>query len=91
MALNILEKEKYQSLPEDMFVIGEDDSGAEEIVRPSTTYWHDVWVRFRHDPLALIGLVAWSVSTLRKDRRQGKSTCGGSCGCCPMAGSCHKK
>ena len=30
--------------------------------------------------LALIGLVAWIVSTLRKDRRQGKSTCGGSCG-----------
>ena len=41
--------------------------------------------------LALIGLVVWIVSTLRKDRRQGKSTCGGSCGCCPMAGSCHKK
>ena len=64
MALNILEKEKYQSLPEDMFVIGADDSGAEEIVRPSTTYWHDVWVRFRHDPLALIGLVIIIVMAL---------------------------
>ena len=57
MALNIPEKDKYQSLPEEMFVIGEDDTGAEEIVRPSTTYWHDVWTRFRHDPLALIGLI----------------------------------
>ena len=40
--------------------------------------------------LILIGLVAWIIRGLRKDKKQGKSACGGSCGCCPMAGSCHK-
>lgn len=56
MSLNIPEQEKYLSLPEEMFVSGLDDEQAEEIVRPSTTYWHDVWVRFRRDPLAVVGL-----------------------------------
>ncbi len=41
--------------------------------------------------LVLIGIVAAVIRQLRKDRRQGKSSCGGSCGCCPMAGSCHRK
>ncbi|MBO7663204.1 MAG: FeoB-associated Cys-rich membrane protein [Clostridia bacterium] len=40
--------------------------------------------------LVLAGLVAWIIMKLRKDKKQGKSSCGGSCGCCPMAGSCHK-
>ena len=40
--------------------------------------------------LILIGLVAWIIMGLRKDKKQGKSSCGGNCGCCPMAGSCHK-
>jgi len=40
--------------------------------------------------LILIGLVARIIMGLRKDKKQGKSTCGGNCGCCPMAGSCHK-
>lgn len=57
MALNILENEKYLNLPDEMFVIGEDHDAAEEISRPSTTYWHDVWSRFRKDPLAVAGLV----------------------------------
>lgn len=57
MALNIPNQEQYLSLPEEMFVIGQDDAQAEEIVRPSTTYWHDVWARFRKDPLALVGLI----------------------------------
>ena len=39
----------------------------------------------------LIGLVVWIVVHLRRDKRQGKSTCGGNCGCCPMASSCHKQ
>ena len=38
----------------------------------------------------LIGFVTWIVVRLRKDQKQGKSSCGGNCGCCPMAGSCHK-
>ena len=41
--------------------------------------------------LVLIGIVAAVIRQLRKDRRQGKSSCGGSCGGCPMAGSCHRK
>ncbi len=41
--------------------------------------------------LALIALVVWIVVRLRRDRRQGKSSCGCGCGSCPMAGSCHKQ
>lgn len=41
--------------------------------------------------LALIGIVAAVLIKLRRDKRQGKSSCGCSCGCCPMAGSCHKR
>ena len=40
--------------------------------------------------LVLIGLVIWIIAGLRRDKKQGKSACGGSCGCCPMAGSCRK-
>lgn len=40
--------------------------------------------------LALIGVVAGIVAKLRRDRKKGKSSCGCDCGCCPMAGSCHK-
>ncbi len=40
--------------------------------------------------IALIALVAWIVVRMRRDKKQGKSSCGGNCGCCPMAGSCHK-
>ena len=64
MALNIPNQEQYLSLPEEMFVIGQDDAQAEEIVRPSTTYWHDVWARFRKDPLALVGLIGFACSSI---------------------------
>ena len=57
MALNIPEQDKYMTLPDEMFVPGAGDDLSEEIVRPSTTYWHDVWVRFRRDKLALMGLI----------------------------------
>lgn len=40
--------------------------------------------------LALIGLITGIVVCLRRDKKQGKSACGGNCGCCPMAGSCHR-
>ena len=39
---------------------------------------------------ALIALIGWIVVTLRRDKRQGKSACGGSCGHCPNAGLCHR-
>ena len=41
--------------------------------------------------IALIGLVAGIIIRLRGDRKRGKSSCGCNCGCCPMAGSCHKQ
>ena len=41
--------------------------------------------------LILIGAVAAAVFRLVRDKKQGKSTCGCNCGCCPMAGSCHKQ
>ena len=40
--------------------------------------------------LVLIGVIALIVARLRKDGKEGKSSCGGNCGCCPMAGSCHR-
>lgn len=40
--------------------------------------------------LVLTGIVIAIIAKLRKDRKQGKCSCGGNCGCCPMSGSCHK-
>ena len=39
----------------------------------------------------LIALVARIVVRMCKDKKQGKSSCGCSCGSCPMAGSCHRQ
>ena len=41
--------------------------------------------------IALIALVTGIVIRMRKDKKQGKSSCGCNCGCCPMASSCHKQ
>lgn len=41
--------------------------------------------------LVLIGTVAAVLRKLRKDKQQGKCSCGGNCGCCPMGGCCHKQ
>ena len=41
--------------------------------------------------LLLIGLITLIIIRLRRDKKQGKSSCGGNCGCCPMADSCHKQ
>ena len=40
--------------------------------------------------LVLLGLVVWIIVRMRRDRKQGKSSCGCNCGSCPMSGSCHK-
>ena len=64
MSVQILDNEAYASLPPEMFVVGVDESHAEDIPRPSTTYWHDVWQRFRRDRLAVIGLVVIVIMTL---------------------------
>ena len=39
--------------------------------------------------LALIAMVVGVIIVMRKDKKKGKSSCGGSCGHCPMAGKCH--
>ena len=39
---------------------------------------------------AVIALAAGVIIRMRKDRKQGKSSCGANCGCCPMNGACHK-
>ena len=41
--------------------------------------------------IMLTALVIGIVIRMRKDRKQGKSSCGGNCGCCPMGGACHKQ
>ena len=41
--------------------------------------------------IALVALVAGIVIRMYKDKKQGKTSCGGNCGCCPMSGSCHKQ
>ena len=40
--------------------------------------------------ILLTSLAAWIIVRLRRDKKQGKCSCGGNCGCCPMSGSCHK-
>ena len=40
--------------------------------------------------ILLIALVFGIAVSLRRDKKQGKSSCGANCGCCPMSGSCHK-
>ena len=37
----------------------------------------------------LICIVAFIVVGMIRDRKKGKSPCGGNCCGCPMAGSCH--
>lgn len=39
--------------------------------------------------LVLTVMVVLIVRSLIKDRKQGKSSCGGNCGHCPMGGVCH--
>ena len=38
-----------------------------------------------------IGLVAGIIAQLRREKKRGKSSCGGNYGCCPMCGSCHTR
>lgn len=39
--------------------------------------------------LILAAVVADIISSIVKDRQNGKSSCGGSCGACPMHDRCH--
>ncbi len=60
-----ISRDDYAALDGALFTPdGQDAGGAEAVVRPSTTYWHDVWQRFRKDPLALFGLVVIAVMSV---------------------------
>ena len=37
--------------------LSSEEKHAEDIARPSTSYWQDVWYRFRRDPLAMTGMI----------------------------------
>ena len=41
--------------------------------------------------LLLILLVAMIIRKMIKDKRKGKSSCGGNCGCCPMSNACQNE
>ena len=41
--------------------------------------------------LGLIALVAAIIVSLLNDRKQGRSSCGKGCSCCPMAASCRRR
>ena len=41
--------------------------------------------------LILLVIVFFSFRSVVRNRRQGKSSCGCSCGSCAMSGSCHNK
>ncbi|MBQ6173753.1 MAG: ABC transporter permease [Clostridia bacterium] len=47
---------RYEDLPASVFGPAEKRDDTEQIARPSLTYWHDVWRRFRKNKLAMIGL-----------------------------------
>ncbi|MCD8095300.1 MAG: FeoB-associated Cys-rich membrane protein [Ruminococcus sp.] len=37
----------------------------------------------------LAAIVALIIYSMIKDRKQGKRSCGGNCGCCPNSCNCH--
>ena len=39
--------------------------------------------------LVLIGMVVGIILSMRRDKKQGKSSCGGNCSHCAMGCSCH--
>lgn len=41
--------------------------------------------------LIILAIVVAIVANMIKCRKKAKSSCGGGCASCPMAGACHKK
>jgi len=39
----------------------------------------------------LIAVVAAIIVSMRRDKKKGKSSCGGNCAHCAMGGACHSK
>lgn len=40
--------------------------------------------------IILLAVIAGIITVMVKDKKRGKSSCGGNCAHCPMGGSCHK-
>lgn len=56
----IEQKQTYSptNVPDELFVWKEKDKGsAEEVARPSLSYWSDAWRRLRENKLAMLGLI----------------------------------
>ena len=61
----LLEELEYKALAPELFVpLSNAHRENEQIARPSTTYWQDVWARFRRDPLAMGGLFVLALIAL---------------------------
>lgn len=59
------ENNGFPEIPSDGFSrIPESESKGDDFVRPSTTYWQDVWRRFRKNKLAMAGLFFLIIITL---------------------------
>lgn len=41
--------------------------------------------------IVLLGIVAAVIAGMLRDRKKGKSSCGGNCTHCAMHGTCHSK
>ncbi len=41
--------------------------------------------------IVLAAVVGAVIGFMIKNKKQGKSSCGGNCACCPMSGGCHPK
>jgi hypothetical protein len=41
--------------------------------------------------LVLGAVVVGIIAVMARDKKKGKSACGGNCGHCPMGGSCHNR
>ena len=41
--------------------------------------------------VGLAAIVAVIIAVMVRDKKKGKSACGGTCAHCSMSGSCHKK
>ncbi len=41
--------------------------------------------------LILLAIVLLIIFRLKKDKQEGKSSCGAGCASCPMHGKCHKQ
>lgn len=39
--------------------------------------------------VAVLAVIVLAIAVLIRDKKKGKSSCGGNCGGCPMGGMCH--